>query len=130
MVLAQQWFGENTGSGETRGFQWLELVAEKFARQILRGRETVNGLLLPDPTLPILASGDALFLHQFLDDYSRKPGKFSEPMSTNTTTNGFIPLSTISSRLTPSKKKPSSSVLKYKKTLWKKPGKTAVSDRP
>ena len=57
MVLAQQWYGENTGSGETRGFQWLELAAGKLARQVLRGREIGNGLLLPDATLRISTFG-------------------------------------------------------------------------
>ncbi len=60
MVLAQQWYGENTGSGETRGFQWLELVAGKLARQVLRGRETGNGLLLPDRTLPMSIFGERI----------------------------------------------------------------------
>ncbi len=61
----------------------------------------------------------------------RKPRQSSRLMSTNTTTIGFIPLSTLLPRLTPSKeKKPSGGILKGEKTLWKKPEKTAARDRP
>ena len=48
--------GENAGSGEARGFQWLELAAGKLARRVLRGRGAGDDFLLPDtrkdPTNP------------------------------------------------------------------------------
>ena len=55
MVPAQRG-SENAGSGEARGFQWLELAAGKLARRVLRERGAGDGFLLPetrkDPTNP------------------------------------------------------------------------------
>ena len=46
--------GENAGSGEARGFQWLELAAGKLARRVLRGRGAGDDFLLPDITRDLI----------------------------------------------------------------------------